>query len=291
MAKKTDAVSGKGIAKREKKLAKQRKKALAAEADNQRFQRSDRRSLARLQNRELGAVAAPAQAAPDPSAGALTRQDTIVLRDDPLPTVEYNLAGHASILLSLAAGIGFLLVAAAFVLESGLLAVQSIGGLSPVGVPAQTAQIVLALDTLFPVFFGAGLGVLLTSVQARGNRPLIRLALTALLVAVIADFAENALVFNTMSGGEIDAAQGVLTVIKYAGLALVAVMASAVLPSSGFLGQLVHVLVRYVFPVAIAVLLSGLGGETARQAIGAGFPVILMVLALFAAQMGEPAKA
>ncbi|MEL7430395.1 MAG: hypothetical protein AAFN43_10390, partial [Pseudomonadota bacterium] len=214
--------------------------------------------------------------------GGITSQTPLVSSGS-VSAVDRNLAGHASIILSVAAGIGLLMVAAAFVLDSGLEAVKSIGGLSPTAVPAQTAQIVLALDTLFPVFFGAGLAVLLTSVQARGNRPLIRLALTALLVAVVADFAENALVFNAMSGGDVSTVQGVLTVIKYAGLALVAVMASAVLPAGGFLGQLVHVLTRYLFPVAIAVLISGIGGEFTGQIIGAGFPFMLMLLALYAA--------
>ncbi|MEM9277871.1 MAG: hypothetical protein AAGA76_04810 [Pseudomonadota bacterium] len=202
-------------------------------------------------------------------------------------TVNHFLAGQASILLALAACIGISLGIAMFALEGGREGVPAMGGILDVQIPKQSAQIILLLDILFPVSFGAGFAVLATSLQSRGNRPLIRLIMTTIMVVVTADFFENALVYNTMTGDEPYLLRWPLTVIKYAGLAFAGLMLSAILPVHGIIGQLVHVITRYIFPLGIAVLVSGLGGLQIADIVGVSFPVSLLLLSVYSAQLSK----
>ena len=67
----------------------------------------------------------------------------------------------------------------------------------------------------------------------------------------------------------------------------IAVMLSAVLPVFGFVGNMVQLLTRLVFPVSIAVIVSGLGGQPAADVAGASFPVILVMMAIYAGQLAR----
>jgi len=189
---------------------------------------------------------------------------------------------NASTLLAIAAGIAVLLGAVMVFLPGGNDAVPAMGGVLNATVPLQTAQVTFLLDVLFPITFGAGLALLANTFQTRGNRPIVRMILTALLFAILADFSENALVFKALIGGETHAVQWPLTVIKYAMLGLAAVLLSSVMVKNGMLGDICLVFLRYVFPVSIAILVAGIGGRTGSTVIGAGFPVGLLLLAIYA---------
>lgn len=200
---------------------------------------------------------------------------------------EPGLLGHASVTLSLAAGFGFLMLLAALFLPDGISAVRATGGFPEGAVSQQSAQIVLTLDTLFPTFLFAGLALLVTGFQSRGNRPLVRLILTALLVVMISDLAENALVFIAVTGGEANAFQPTLTAVKYAVLAFAGIMLTALLPIKDSLGQFVHVLLRYAYPLGAAFLLSGLGGPVVRDVIAVLLPIAVLVLAIYSQQRAD----
>ncbi|MDJ0613971.1 MAG: hypothetical protein QNJ29_09860 [Rhizobiaceae bacterium] len=277
-----------------KKLAKQEKRALRAEADRARFQRSDRKTLAEASNK-TAPVAAIAPRKPLGSAdesGSVGKNSTVVSNSDPCSksVINHQLAQQASILLAIAAGIGVLMGLVLAFVPGGETAIMATGGVLEANaqiadVPKTTAGLVLGLDTLFPVFFGGGLAVLVTSIQSRGNRPLVRLILTALLVAVLADFAENSLVYKLLTGEGESSFQWTATVIKYASIAFAGVTLATVLPITGALGHLAHIAIRYVFPIGIAVLLSGIGSDVLKHIVGASFPAILFILAFYAGQL------
>jgi len=130
--------------------------------------------------------------------------------------------------------------------------------------------------------FGAGFALLATAFQTRGNSSLVKLILTALLFVVLADFSENALVFKALTGGETYAFQWPLTVIKYALLALSAVLLSCVIAVEGRLGSIVIIFLRFIFPISIAALVAGIGGRIGSDVIGATFPFGLLLLAVYA---------
>ncbi|MEM7068098.1 MAG: hypothetical protein AAF478_04365 [Pseudomonadota bacterium] len=201
--------------------------------------------------------------------------------------VNSDLAKQAAIMLLIATIVGVLFGFAMLNLEGGREAVPAIGGMLDTQVPAQTASIVFFLDLLFPISFGAGFVLLASSLQAGSKQPAIRLLLTAVLVGITFDFLENALVFSTLTGEEPYVLRWPMTVLKYASLGFASVLLSAIMPRIGKLSSLVHLVTRYVFPVSIAALLSGLGGEQARDLIGASFPAALFLLALYARQLSK----
>lgn len=188
----------------------------------------------------------------------------------------------ASKLLGAAFGVALLLVLASLMLERGDEAVLAMGGFGAGDIPKQTAQWAFFLDVLFPFFYGGGLILLIASFQNRGNRPLVRLMLTSLLLAVAADFLENALVFKVIGGDPENVIQFPLTVLKYGGIAFAGVLFTAIMPVDNGTGRLLNFLLRYAFPAAIAFLVSGIGGDFARQVISACFPAMLLLLAIYA---------
>ena len=200
----------------------------------------------------------------------------------PVPNNSQNLLRLASFLLAIATGIAVLFAICMAFLPGGIDAVPAMGGVLKATAPLQTAQIVFFLDILFPITFGAGFALLATAFQSRGNRPLIRMILSALLFVVLADFSENALVFKALTGGETYAVQWPLTVIKYALLALSAVLLSCVTTVQGTLGKIVIIFLRFIFPISIAALVAGIGGRIGSDVIGATFPFGLLLLAIYA---------
>lgn len=194
---------------------------------------------------------------------------------------------HSASLLAVASGLGILIFLAAIGLDGGKNAVRAIGGFPQGDLPAGTGNFVFFLDTLFPIFYGAGLAVFATGIQMRGNRPLVRMILSLLLLCVVADLAENALIFAIDAGGQSHPAQWPISVTKYAGLAFAGVSLSALVVIHGLLGRCIHLLLRFVFPVAIGMLLSGIVGEFGRDIIAAGFPVSLILLSIYAQALSE----
>lgn len=188
----------------------------------------------------------------------------------------------ASILLSIATGIAILFALIMAFLPGGNDAVPAMGGVLQATAPLQTAQIVFALDILFPITFGAGFALLATAFQKRGNRPVVRMILTALLFVVLADFSENALVFKTLTGGETYEVQWPLTVVKYALLGLSAILLSSIIIVNGALGMLAMIFLRFVFPISVALLVAGIGGRMGGDIVGATFPIGLLLLAVYA---------
>ena len=201
---------------------------------------------------------------------------------NPLTAASKALLDKASILLALATGIAILFGLSMAALPGGNDAVPAMGGVLKATAPIHTAQIVFLLDIIFPITFGAGFALLATAFQTRGNRPLVRMILTALLLVVLADFSENALVFKALTGGETHAVQWPLTVIKYAMLGLSAVLLSTIIVVRGTLGLIANLFLRYVFPISIALLVAGVGGRTGSDIVGASFPLGLLLLAVYA---------
>ncbi len=287
-----------------KKLLKKEKRKLRAEADAARYQRTDVGSWGDATKRlatdgDATSTKTAAQTVEDAASKAKSPKRVVTKSAPEASSKSYSAKsnGHAvsingssalltqaAMLLSIATGIGLLLGLAVFGLPGGREAVPTMGGVMTATAPLQTAQIVLALDTLFPLFYGAGLAVLVTCFKTRANRPIVRIALTALLVAVVADFAENALAFGVLSGGAVSPFFFPLTVIKYASIAFAGLLVSSIAPRDGALGMIVHGLLRYAFPVLIALLVSGIGGELVRMIVGASFPISLLLLALFASE-------
>ena len=196
----------------------------------------------------------------------------------------YNLLLNASTLLAIASGIAILFALVMAVLPGGKDAVPAMGGVLEANVPLETAQIVFFLDILFPITFGAGFALFATAFQTHGNRPIIRMILTALLFVVLADFSENALVFKSLTGGQTLAIQWPLTVIKYAMLGISAVLLSFIMVIKGIMGTISMLFLRFVFPISIAVLVAGIGGRIGSDVIGATFPLGLLLLAIYARQ-------
>lgn len=193
-----------------------------------------------------------------------------------------NLLQSASVLLAIATGIALLFAVVMLLLPGGKDAVPAMGGVLQATAPMKTAQIVFFLDILFPITFGVGFALLATAFQSRGNRPLVRMILTALLFVVLADFSENALVFKALTGGETFAIQWPLTVIKYAMLGVSAVLLSSIILVRDTLGTVVKVFLRYFFPLSIAALVAGIGGRIGSDVVGATFPLGLLLLAVYA---------
>lgn len=193
-----------------------------------------------------------------------------------------GLLSTASVLLAIATGIAILFAVVMAFLPGGQDAVPAMGGVLQATAPLKTAQIVFFLDILFPITFGAGFALLATAFQTRGNRPIVRMILTALLFVVLADFSENALVFKVLTGEETLLVQWPLTVIKYAMLGISAVFLSSILVVSGLLGTIVMLFLRFIFPISIAILLAGIGGRFGSDIVGASFPLGLLLLALYA---------
>lgn len=266
--------------KRNKQLdiAKNEKRALREEADldSKTFNRDE-------------AVSTASKSQPEKSNATSvgTHQRTPVPSVAKRESVAAKLSSHASTLLAIAAGIVVLLGIVMFGFEGGKQAVPTIGGVLNEQVPAKTANIVFMLDTLFPIFFGAGLIVFASSFQSRGNRPLVRLILTVLMISILADFVENSLAYSVMNGGDVSPLKFPATVIKYAGLAIAGVMLSCLVARVNSLATSVHVILRYVFPISVSLLIAGIGGETVRIIVGASFPVILLILAVYATKRAE----
>ena len=200
-----------------------------------------------------------------------------------------SLLEPASTLLFLAAGVGLVMFLVGLAVDGGRDAILAIGGLNTGSVAPVPLRFALLLDTLFPIFYGAGTAALFAALQSRGNRPLVRLVLTAILVGVGADFLENGIIQQALTGAAPGAATlSVLTVLKYGALAFAGAAGSALLPPGNSFFRLASVFVlRFLFPLAVAVVISGLAQSWVISVVGIGFVVALTLLALYARELIE----
>lgn len=198
-----------------------------------------------------------------------------------------NLLSNASLLLAIATGIAILFAVVMAVLPGGQDAVPAMGGVLEATAPLKTAQVVFFLDIVFPITFGAGFALLATAFQTRGNRPIVRMILTALLFVVLADFSENALVFKALTGGDTLAVQWPLTVVKYSMLGISAVLISSIMVIKGIMGIVSMLFLRFFFPLSIAILVAGVGGRMGSDVIGATFPLGLLLLAIYSKMLSS----
>ncbi len=194
---------------------------------------------------------------------------------------EYLLSS-ASYLLAVAAGLAFLFGATMFMAPGGREAVAVMGGVLDATAPELTNRWVFMLDTLFPIFFGGGLACFIAAFNSTANRPLVRVALTILVAAVLADFSENALAFQLLNGEEVFPVQFMFTSIKYAGLGLAGVITATLINADGNLGKIVWGSLFILFPLLASLLVSGIFGSTGREIAGSFFPFILLLLAVYA---------
>ncbi|MEM8649236.1 MAG: hypothetical protein AAGF54_01775 [Pseudomonadota bacterium] len=193
-----------------------------------------------------------------------------------------HLLSSASYLLAVAAGLAFLFGATMFMAPGGREAVAVMGGVLEATAPETTNRWVFMLDTLFPIFFGAGLACFVAAFTTKENRPLARFALTVLVAAVLADFSENALAFQLLNGDEVFPVQFIFTSIKYAGLGLAGAITATLIDTDGNLGKVVWAALFIVFPILAALLVSGIAGAPGREIAGSFFPFILLLLAIYA---------
>ena len=188
----------------------------------------------------------------------------------------------ASQLLFIAAGVSALMIACLFLLPDGLKAVPSIGGLAQENVIESTARIVFSIDLLFPLMFYGGLMMMAVAFQTRGNRPLVRLSLTALLIVLTADCVENVLALEGMLQNNWSVFLKPVSIIKFIILAIAAILISAIINTSGMFGKLVAAILRFIFPVLTVMSLSGLKFEYSEYTGAIILTVLLLILAQYA---------
>lgn len=268
-------LSGKTIEKRSGNKDQLKNASAETGKDILKFANTDATSWRKMRK---DAAAVPAALASSQALSDSTSENKV----QPIPKVNSDLLSNASVLLAIATGIAILFAIVMAMLPGGLDAVPAMGGVLQTTSPLKTAQIVFFLDILFPITFGAGFALLATAFQTRGNRPIVRMILTALLFVVLADFSENALVFKALTGGETYPVQWPLTVIKYAMLGISAVLLSTIMVVSGIMGMVAILFLRFVFPISIAALVAGMGGRLGSDVVGASFPIGLLLLALYA---------
>jgi len=285
------------LTKQEKKREKQkqRMKSLRAEADNAHAHNNGRKSFAE----KVGTQETSIVTGSNSLRAQGIRPEPDRKKQNPAISVKRKLASHASTLLALAAGVAILFSLADFALEGNFRELRAVGGNLPANLnelDPERLKIFLGLDTLFPMLLAGGLALLVVGVQVRGNRPIVRLVLTALLVGLMADFVENSLVFNALKTLENSPFQLLATTIKFGALAFAGLLAAALLPIIGLPGRVVHILLGYVYPVmaawSIYTVMTARPFEPSdnlivRFGIYAMLPAILLILAFYARKISE----
>ncbi len=164
----------------------------------------------------------------------------------------------------------FLLASAAMVCMLGLLlfgadgphAVATVAGVPTGNPPASSLKMMLAFDTVLPLSYAAGF-VLMGSGLAR-NKASQRLLLPLFLfvfIGVSMDFIENGIAMGAaFYEGSI---MPFATILKYGGLGIAAFILSVILEPKTMFGNLAIPVMRFVTPISLALLMSGVGGETA----------------------------
>ncbi len=164
----------------------------------------------------------------------------------------------------------FLMASAAMICMLGLLlfasdgpqAVATLAGV-PTGSPSHaTLKMMLAFDTVLPISYAAGF-ILLGSGLAKNEdtRRLLPPLFLFVFIGVSMDFIENGIAIGAAFNN--GAIMPFATILKYGGLGIAAFILSVILEPKSFLGNMAIPIMRYVTPISLALLLSGVGGETA----------------------------
>ncbi|MEM8849972.1 MAG: hypothetical protein AAGE03_08035 [Pseudomonadota bacterium] len=163
--------------------------------------------------------------------------------------------------------VGMLLIVA--LAPDGAAAVAMIAGLSPGDAPVQTLRLAAAADTLLPLGYTAGLCLLAIGLSGGGSGQFVTLAVLLLTVLGAAlDFLENgAAVSGTVAPG--------LTLGKYGVLGIAAVLLSGRLPPDTLWLRITRIVVRWVLPLFLAAIATGLPVFTAPV------PFLVALMALF----------
>jgi hypothetical protein len=274
-----------------KKLAKQQKRELQREADNQSFRRSDSKNLRGAMNEAYGpkepveTITETAKMS-SPQTDTVTDTGKIVHETVKVASVEKpvsarsaainrDFAGQSSFLLAIATGLAVLMAIAVWYFRSN----------TPSGISLNS--VMLVLGTLFPLFLAAGLAMLAVSIQARGNRPIVRIILTTLMLYLFIDFAENALLYALSDQSGYGGVLRVLAVIKWAGPAFAAILLSSILPKNGGLGMLAHLILRYLFPISVALIIASMDSNASQIITGLGVIISLVVLSAYATSLSD----
>ncbi|MEM9277870.1 MAG: hypothetical protein AAGA76_04805 [Pseudomonadota bacterium] len=167
-------------------------------------------------------------------------------------------AARDSLLFASLAIVGMILLMLS--LPDGPAAIGSIAGTPAAAASASTLRLALTLDTILPIGYGAGF-VFFALGLARDQRSNM-LAIAAVLftlAGVTMDFVENGLAVAAKPGPE--APFIFATVGKYGLLGLAGVLISGLLTPDLPSSRIAFPMFRYVAPLALALLLSGLAGS------------------------------
>lgn len=158
-----------------------------------------------------------------------------------------------------------LAIISSMVLDGGINALSAIGGVYQGAAPEQTVRLMLAIDFAFPVFYGAGLFLFIIGLASINREKqsdflyLLPLCLGLILIAVIADFTENGINADLMLKGLAFSGEAYFaTLIKFGCLALLGPLASMMIIENDILSGLLRILFRYLLPINLAVVTSGL---------------------------------
>ena len=205
-----------------------------------------------------------------------------------------ELAGYAFYLLVLTLVTAAIIAVASIMLPGGKAAILALSGINSGSLLPNTLQTLTALDVIFPIYYCGSLMLLVTSLQVRKNRPLVRILLSVILIVAVSDFFENALVATGKSNSLAQAIQPVFSVLKFGALGLAAVLFSAVLPAIGKFVDVTRFLTRYAVPVGVGAIIYDLVGvEHSGIAFELGGLLILATmvsLTLLAANLAKPAN-
>lgn len=200
--------------------------------------------------------------------------------------VRAELFGAASQILAVASLILLCMILFAIVSkEAGISAVRAFGGLSSAsqleGIDAKLIGGALFLDILLPIAYGAGLALFAYAYNRSGMRPLVRLNAVLFIFAAGFDLVENLTILNSI-GGDAPFAVHWFTGLKYGLLAIAAVLLSVVIHGAGRLVKIAQLLLRYLFPLLVAALLSGLLPQNVQPIVTIVFLAGLLILCLVA---------
>lgn len=167
-------------------------------------------------------------------------------------------------------------------------ALSAIGGAFIGTAPNDTARIALLTDFVFPVFYGSGLILMTIGLQRSSGstredfRMISGLVSVALVIAVGADFVENALAMNALAGeGGMSDQPSFATLVKYGLIAMSGPMISVLIEARDGFNRFMIFVLRYLVPVTLAIPATHAFPMLARLAPVA-FVVFLGVLAYFA---------
>ena len=186
-------------------------------------------------------------------------------------------------MLAVAACVAMICIGAVF--PRAIDAFQVIGGKSA-GADPQWLRIALFADFVLPTAYGTGMVLLACALGGEGVRGLAAsIAAIAALIGTSADYCENGLVvFQVANAGR---AALPFTLVKYGTLAISFGLIGALLPANNAFMRLVSLLLRYLTPLSLALLVSGLGGPAVDIGFGLALATTFLLVALVCRQLAQ----